>query len=121
MTTPNCEENLEYHLNSNFSYSFEFFFDNLNNSINLNKNFLGKKIEKEFSTNEYLNGQNSQKLSITEKDNENFEDKQKELDFNETKNLNVGFYNEKNYLQSQDSQTEYNNLSSNNFLNHKYL
>ena len=113
MTTPNYEENLEYNLNSNFSNSFELFFDNLNNSINLNKNFLGKKIEKEFSTNEYLNGQNSQKLSITEKDNENFEDKQKELDFNETKNLNVGFYNEKNYLQSQDSQTEYNNLSLN--------
>jgi len=113
MTTPNYEENLEYHLNSNFSNSFELIFDNLNNSINLNKNFLGKKIEKEFSTNEYLDGRNSQNLSITEKVNENFEDKQKELDFNETKNLNVGFYNEKNYLQSQDSQSEYNSLSLN--------
>ena len=51
----------------------------------MNKNFLGKKIEKEFSTNKYLNCQNSQNLSITEKDNENIEDKQKELDFNELK------------------------------------
>ena len=84
-----------------------------NSNINLNKTFLGKNIEKEFSTNEYLNGQNSQNLSITEKDNENIEDKQKELDFNETKNLKVEFYNEKNYLQSQVSQSEYNNLSLN--------